>query len=191
MSKEKCLFYNQELDCCTRLSDTEVRQPCLESICSYEKMKPIINKKNEYDVFTIFKEKENYKSPLEAKEIFPCDIVKEISEFVDNKIHAEIVHKYGIFVDKEELTKALKYDRNQYKQGWIDGYKTAMGETFEKREIRKPTNFEKITESVERLAEFIKLVSACQHMSCSKCPLDGINCSSAIGIKEWLQKECE
>lgn len=61
----------------------------------------------------------------------------------------------------------------------------------EKYEKRPPTNYEKITESIESLAEFIKLVSACQHMSCSKCPLDGINCSSAIGIKEWLQEESD
>lgn len=188
MSKENCMFYNKELDCCTRLSDEEVRQPCLESICSYKKVKPIFNKKNEYDVFTIFKEKENYKSPLEAKEIIPCDFVQKISEFVDNKIHAEIVQRYGIFVDKEELAKALKYDRNQYKQGWIDGYKTAMGETFENHKIRKPTNYEKITESVESLANYIENYTMFWWKKCDQCKTYD-HCNECI--KEWLQKECE
>ena len=34
----------------------------------------------------------------------------------------EAIQQYKIFVDKEELIKALNYDRNQYIKGFNDGY---------------------------------------------------------------------
>ena len=30
---------------------------------------------------------------------------------------------YGVYVDKEELIKALNYDRQQYEKGYVDGMK--------------------------------------------------------------------
>lgn len=33
----------------------------------------------------------------------------------------EIVRKCGIDVDKDELIKAINYDRNQYNKGYVDG----------------------------------------------------------------------
>lgn len=33
------------------------------------------------------------------------------------------IQNYGVFVDKEELIKALEYDRGQYHKGYIDGIK--------------------------------------------------------------------
>lgn len=38
------------------------------------------------------------------------------------------VQKYGINVDKEELIRALQYDRNQYEKGYADGKADAMAE---------------------------------------------------------------
>ena len=38
----------------------------------------------------------------------------------------ETVHRYGIEVNKEELIKALKYDRNQYETGYSDGIGDAI-----------------------------------------------------------------
>lgn len=35
------------------------------------------------------------------------------------------VHSYGITVDKEELTRALRYDRGQYDKGYADGKRDA------------------------------------------------------------------
>ena len=32
------------------------------------------------------------------------------------------VHECGVVVDKDELLKALKYDREQYEKGYDDGY---------------------------------------------------------------------
>jgi hypothetical protein len=36
------------------------------------------------------------------------------------------VGKCDIYVDKEELLKALQYDRGQYQQGHTDGYRQAL-----------------------------------------------------------------
>ena len=36
------------------------------------------------------------------------------------------VHNYGINVDKEELLRALAYDRDQYDKGYNDGHRAAM-----------------------------------------------------------------
>jgi hypothetical protein len=35
----------------------------------------------------------------------------------------EAVHNYCVSVDKDELIKALQYDRNQYEKGFADGWR--------------------------------------------------------------------
>lgn len=48
---------------------------------------------------------------------------------IQTKIENDImtcVASYGIDVDKEELLKALAYDRDQYDKGYTDGYRDAM-----------------------------------------------------------------
>ena len=41
------------------------------------------------------------------------------------------VQSYGFDVDKEELAKALNYDRNQYEKGHKDGYNKAIDDLLE------------------------------------------------------------
>ena len=54
-----------------------------------------------------------YQSPIEI-------ITKQIrTQFEDNVFKA--IQDYGILVDKEELIKALQYDRGQYEKGYADG----------------------------------------------------------------------
>ena len=55
-----------------------------------------------------------YKSPIEI-------FTKETTYHFDNDI-VEAVQRYGIVVDKDELLKALQYDREQYEKGYYDGY---------------------------------------------------------------------
>lgn len=50
------------------------------------------------------------------------------------------VQNVGVFVDKEELLKALKYDREQYSKGYADGYEKAVDE-FSKSVNEKITEF--------------------------------------------------
>ena len=45
------------------------------------------------------------------------------SKLEDNILTA--VHSYGISVDRDELIKALRYDRFQYDYGYADGFRNA------------------------------------------------------------------
>ena len=55
----------------------------------------------------------DYESPIKV-----CQ--DEMKTKIDNDIF-EVVQSCGISVDKDELTKALKYDRQQYVKGFRDG----------------------------------------------------------------------
>ena len=54
-----------------------------------------------------------YKSPIEI-------FTDELNLYYDNNI-IEAVQRYDIQVDKDELLKALRYDRQQYEKGYADG----------------------------------------------------------------------
>ncbi len=45
----------------------------------------------------------------------------------ENNIY-KAVQEYGVNVDKDELIKALQYDRDQYEKGYINGYNSAASE---------------------------------------------------------------
>jgi hypothetical protein len=66
---------------------------------------------------------EGYQSPIQQ-------YVSDMSMQIDNDV-CTAVQKVGIYVDKEELIKALRYDRQQYDKGYADGYSAAM-ETVQK-----------------------------------------------------------
>ena len=54
-----------------------------------------------------------YKSPIEI-------IQKGFTTKIEDDV-CKAVWEYGISVDKEELIKALRYDREQYEKGYADG----------------------------------------------------------------------
>lgn len=54
-----------------------------------------------------------YKSPIEL-------ILGKMRTEIDNEI-ARTIRDVGMFVDMEELIKALAYDRQQYEKGYKDG----------------------------------------------------------------------
>ena len=60
-----------------------------------------------------------YKSPIEM-------IMGQMHMEIENGIYSA-VQGYGINVDKEELIRALQYDRGQYEKGYADGLR--HGET--------------------------------------------------------------
>ena len=68
----------------------------------------------------------NYKSPIEM-------IATEFQEKYEKEC-VSICQRYGFNVDKDELAKALAYDRNQYDKGFKDGYNQALKEQQELRE---------------------------------------------------------
>ena len=59
-----------------------------------------------------------YKSPIEI-----------ITSDFEYKMESEIfraIQRYNINVDKEELLKALQYDRGQYEKGYQDGLRASV-----------------------------------------------------------------
>lgn len=64
-----------------------------------------------------------YKSPIET-------IIGEMKMQQNGEI-CRVVQEVGINVDKDELIKALQYDREQYGKGYSDGYKDAIKEFAE------------------------------------------------------------
>lgn len=59
-----------------------------------------------------------YKPPIEI-------FTDELKFYYDNNI-VEAVQRYDINVDKDELLKALRYDRDQYEKGYADGKRDAF-----------------------------------------------------------------
>jgi hypothetical protein len=51
----------------------------------------------------------------------PINIMYEKMQIEIEDEIIKAVHKYGVYVDKDELLKALKYDREQYEKGYRDG----------------------------------------------------------------------
>lgn len=56
----------------------------------------------------------NYKSPVEL-------FIEETRIERENEIY-KAIQRVGVNVDKDELIKALAYDRDQYYKGYLDGY---------------------------------------------------------------------
>lgn len=66
----------------------------------------------------------SYESPIKLTNTMES-IVRRVREEGDKKIY-ECIANYGIDVNKEELEKTLRYDRNQYEKGYEDGKAEAM-----------------------------------------------------------------
>ena len=69
-----------------------------------------------------------YKSPIDV-------LQKQIRLQYENDI-LKAVQEYSITVDKEELLKALQYDREQYEKGFADGTR-AIARVLERLEEEK------------------------------------------------------
>lgn len=67
-----------------------------------------------------------YEPPIEI--MIKDKILTDIGEKTDNAIMLEITEQYGVYVDKEELAKALAYDRGQYDKGFADGRQSILDE---------------------------------------------------------------
>ena len=61
-----------------------------------------------------------YESPIE---VIYKDLQMQIKEQFENQVY-EAVQQCEVHVDKEELIKALQYDRRQYEKGYEDGLKS-------------------------------------------------------------------
>lgn len=57
-----------------------------------------------------------WKSPIEIQQ----DIVRQVDMVIEDGV-MKAIQRFDINVDKEELLKALQYDRGQYEKGYQDG----------------------------------------------------------------------
>jgi len=67
---------------------------------------------------------DNYRAPFEIL----MQPIKQIAEQAGKELDNMVCHavlKAGVIVDKDELIKALMYDRGQYTKGYHDGYSFA------------------------------------------------------------------
>ena len=65
--------------------------------------------------------------------------IKTICDEMRTQFEGEVlkaVQRVGIEVDKDQLIKALNYDRNQYAKGYKDGYDDAKKEIIHCKECR-------------------------------------------------------
>lgn len=98
-----------------------------------------------------------YKSPIDV-------LQKQIRLQYENDI-LKAVQEHDVHVDKEELLKALQYDREQYEKGFADGTR-AIARILERLEERLAVykmyielNFPKgdiVTKEIEKAIEIIK-----------------------------------
>ena len=65
-----------------------------------------------------------YKSPIEMVSQIIHDLNREIVK-IEEEVVLRAVCDVGISVNKDDLIRALQYDRNQYEAGVIDGLKLA------------------------------------------------------------------
>lgn len=69
-----------------------------------------------------------YESPVKL-----CQTVEEIAQDIHKQTEDFIVQsvcKVGVVIDKEELIKAINYDRNQYDKGYNEGYNKAIDDAL-------------------------------------------------------------
>ena len=59
-------------------------------------------------------------TPIESRDM--------AEELLEPKPVEDVAEEVGIKVDRDELIKALAYDRKQYEKGYVDGYRAAKDE---------------------------------------------------------------
>ena len=86
-----------------------------------------------------------YEAPIEIVKCVENTIKKE-NEFIENDVYSRIL-KVGVNVDKEELIKALQYDRGQYTKGYEDGFKNGITKFAERLKLSMFGYYECLEES--------------------------------------------
>lgn len=70
----------------------------------------------------------SYNSPISIISQMVDEQIKEQQKQEETMIMAEITKKIGVDIDKNELIKALNYDRQQYEKGYADGRFSGIAE---------------------------------------------------------------
>ena len=100
-----------------------------------------------------------YESPIKIFESPINDIIKQMYEEKEKHI-CQCIYNVGVNVDKEELIKALKYDREQYNKGFEDALQQLREKCLEHQDFHKGDDGKfRGWVSVEDLDEIISEVS--------------------------------
>lgn len=73
-----------------------------------------------FEIIPTIEDLSSYESPIQVA-------YREIQNAFDNDV-LKAVLSYGISVDKDELIRALQYDRKQYEKGFADGVRAHLGD---------------------------------------------------------------
>lgn len=65
----------------------------------------------------------DYESPVTVQMVRIQNIAQQIEAQRENEITLKISEQMGVKVDKNELKRALAYDRDQYRRGYEDGWR--------------------------------------------------------------------
>lgn len=80
----------------------------------------------------------NWESPVNLISQYVDEQIKEMHKQEEKTIMAEITHKLGVDIDKQELINALNYDRGQYEKGYADGRASLIEENDKlKEQVKK------------------------------------------------------
>lgn len=84
-------------------------------------------------------------------------IMSKTKTSFEDMIYAH-AQEIGIIVDKDELIKALQYDREQYEKGWEDGYNEKLREFAEEIKLAFYNEFDEIIPSImsDKIDEIFK-----------------------------------
>lgn len=77
---------------------------------------------------------EGYESPIS---LYIQQIANKIEERRENEVISTISERLGVEINKDELAKALTYDRNQYSEGFRAGYERALFDLLNQNEEGK------------------------------------------------------
>lgn len=108
---------------------------------------------------------EGYENPITG---YIRQFSQQIMEQRENAIVAQINEQIGVNVDKNELIRALNYDRNQFNEGYRKGYRDAA-------ERRNDTT------ALERVIEIMQNERKCVlRQDTSECDRDCANCELVL-----------
>ena len=95
-----------------------------------------------------------YESPITITERIVDEIRKQQEDDIMSNILTAIV-EYGIDINKNELIKALQYDREQYNKGYMDGCRNTALKLYQKFRdlfiVDNPNGYVCISDIVEML----------------------------------------
>lgn len=93
----------------------------------------------------------DYKSPIE---IAMGQFRLEQEKLIDGEV-MKAIQDYGITIDKDELIRALQYDRDQYRKGYEDGKAYAVREMSEMFKSVCVADLMGVTKCIDRIAKEI------------------------------------